>query len=176
MPVSKPYRRTCRQFSDGHYTEGGRSMYIRHHRFAKSPGQYVRAFLLLSKDVHDLFDYIEPADKNLECYSYRIHALLLRTCVEVEANFRAILIENDYIKGDMTMIDYRKVNVSHRFRRTRSRCQCGAGQRMLDLLSRLGHWACLFHGIRLTILLNITDIPRLNWRHSIICSMRYAAC
>ena len=65
MPVDRPYRRTCRQFVDGHYTRGGRGQYIVHPRFAQSPEHYVRAFLILLKDVQELFDYVEPADKNL---------------------------------------------------------------------------------------------------------------
>jgi len=115
MSVNRPYRRTCRQFIDGSYTEGGRSAYITHPKFAQSPGHYVRAFLLLLKDLQELFDYIEPADSNLSCYSYRIHSLLLRACVEVEANCKAILKENGYIKSrDMSMDDYKKINTTHR--------------------------------------------------------------
>lgn len=115
MAVNRPYRRTCRQFTDGSYTEGGRWQYIVHPKFALSPEHYVRAFLLLQKDLKNLFDYVEPADKNLQCYSYRIHSLLLRACVEVEANCKAILKENGYVKkGNMNIGDYMKVNVTHR--------------------------------------------------------------
>jgi hypothetical protein len=115
MSVNRPYRRTCRQFVDGSYTEGGRWAYIIHPKFAKSPGHYVRAFLLLLKDLQELFDYIEPADSNLSCYSYRIHSLLLRACIEVEANCKAILKENGYTKSrDMSMDDYKKINTTHR--------------------------------------------------------------
>jgi len=114
MPVDRPYRRTCRQFVDGEYLEGGRWQYMAHAKFAQSPEHYVRAFLLLLKDVQELFDYVEPADNNMGCYSYRIHALLLRACVEVEANCKAILKENGYAKaGDWNMRDYRKVEQTH---------------------------------------------------------------
>jgi hypothetical protein len=114
MPVNRPYRRTCRQFVDGSYTEGGRWQYMIHPKFAQAPEHYVRAFLLLLKDLQELFDYIEPADKNLLCYSYRVHALLLRACVEVEANCKAILKENGYSRpGDMNMVDYRKIDKTH---------------------------------------------------------------
>ncbi len=115
MSINRPYRRTCRQFVDGSYTEGGRWKYMIHPKFAQSPGHYVRAFLLLQKDLQELFDYIEPADNNLSCYSYRIHSLLLRACVEVEANCKAILKENGYTKArDMNMDDYKKINLTHR--------------------------------------------------------------
>jgi hypothetical protein len=111
MPVNRPYRRTCRQFTDGKY----HGEYIYHQKYAQSPEHYVRAFLLLLKDLQNLFDYIEPADKNLSCYSYRIHALLLRTCVEVEANCKAILKENGYVKrSEMNINDYKKINTTHR--------------------------------------------------------------
>lgn len=118
MSVNRPYRRTCRPCVDGRYA----GQYITHPKFAQSPEHYIRAFLLLLKDLQELFDYVEPADENLACYSYRIHALLLRACVEVEANCKAILKENGYIKKknkkdevvDMNMGDYKKINMTHR--------------------------------------------------------------
>jgi hypothetical protein len=71
-------------------------------------------FLILLKDLQELFDYVEPADKNLSCYSYRIHALSRRACVEVEANCKAILKENGYTKsGDWNMGDYKKIEKTH---------------------------------------------------------------
>lgn len=114
MSVTQPYRRTCRPFVDGSYTGAGRSGYILHPRFAQSPEHYVRAFLILLKDLQELFDYIELSDNNLGCYSYRIHALLLRACVEVEANCKAILTENGYARGgDWNMNDYKKIDKTH---------------------------------------------------------------
>ena len=90
-------------------------MYVLHPKFAKEPEHYVRAFALIQKDLHELFDYIEPSDVNLECYSYRIHELHMRTCIEIEANCRAILIENDYPKTkNLVMDDYRKLESTHR--------------------------------------------------------------
>lgn len=114
MPISKPFRRNCRQFTDGSYSLGGKSKYIRHPQFAIAPEHYIRAFLFIQKDLLNLFDYIEPADPNLICYSYRVHELLMRTCIEVEANFKAILMENGYSRaGDWNMTDYKKVNATH---------------------------------------------------------------
>jgi hypothetical protein len=85
-----------------------------HPQFAQSPEHYVRAFLIMLKDLQELFDYVEPSDKNLACYSYRIHALLLRACVEVEANCKAILKENGYRRsGDWDMRDYKKIEKTH---------------------------------------------------------------
>ena len=115
MALSKPFFRTCRQFTDKTYADSGKWMYIDDPRYARAPEQYIRAFLILLKDLQELFDYVEPADGNLPCFSYRLHELLLRSCVEVEANCKAILTENGYAKtGDWNMGDYRKINASHR--------------------------------------------------------------
>ncbi len=117
MSVARPFRRTCRQFIDGKYDDRNNWQinYVKHLQYAKSPQQYIRAFLLLQKDLHELFDYAEPSDRNLQCYSYRIHELLNRTCMEIEANCKAILTENSYTKtSDLTMSDYRKLNATHR--------------------------------------------------------------
>lgn len=114
MGIKKPYKRTCRQFTDGHYADSGKSKYLLNKDFAESPAQYIRPFLLIQKDLQNLFDYIEPSEQNSNCYSYRIHELLTRTCIEVEANCKAILTENGYIKnGDLNMLDYKKINISH---------------------------------------------------------------
>jgi hypothetical protein len=115
MPVTRPYRRTCRQFVDGSYGRGDQAKHIRHARFAEEPEHYIRAFLLLQQDLQRLFEYIEPADRNLSTYSFRTHELLLRSCVEVEANCKAILLENGYGRGsNLTMVDYKKLDATHR--------------------------------------------------------------
>jgi hypothetical protein len=87
---------------------------VLHPKYAQTPVEHIRSFLLLMKDLKDLFDYIEPADSNLDCFSYRTHALLLRACIEFEANSKSILAENGYVKaGDLNMKDYQKIDVSH---------------------------------------------------------------
>ena len=115
MSVANPFRRTCRQLADGSYNSKGNGRYVKHPRFAVAPEQYVRAFLIIQKDLLELFDYVEPADANLICYSYRIHELHMRTCIEVEANCKAILTENGYSRsGDWNMGDYKKIEKTHR--------------------------------------------------------------
>lgn len=75
----------------------------------------MRAFGVIQKDFLELLDYIEPADKNQECYSYRTHELLMRTCIEVEANFRGIFADNGYQRTDnLNMNDYRQIDATHR--------------------------------------------------------------
>ena len=76
----------------------------------------VRAYILIQNDLQSIFEYLEPSDECRTAYSYKIHALLMRTCIEIEANFRAILIENSFTmpkKRSLNMSDYRKVDVTH---------------------------------------------------------------
>jgi hypothetical protein len=122
MPgLARPFRRTARQLVGGDYFRGStsNSVYINHPMFAKEPVRYIRAFLLLQNDLLRLFEYIEPADQNSVCYSFRVHELLLRASIEVEANCKAILAENGYKKSgkrasEWTMDDYKKIEASHR--------------------------------------------------------------
>jgi hypothetical protein len=116
MSIDQPYRRTVRQLHDGSYANGGDGRYVQHQKYAKDGAHYVRAYLLLQKDLLELIDYVEPADENLGCYSYRIHELLMRACIEVEANCKAILLENGYPKkpNDLDMRDYIKIEQSHK--------------------------------------------------------------
>lgn len=118
MSITRPYRRTCRQFVDGSYSEGGRWMYLLHRQYATDPRHYVRAFLLIQQDVLELFSYVEPSDVNLSTYSHRIQQLLMRTCVEIEANFTAIFLDNSYAKAtsgqNLNIADYKLINLSHR--------------------------------------------------------------
>jgi hypothetical protein len=115
MSVTKPFKRTCRQLVDGTYQSSGNGRYVRHPLFASDPVHYIRAFEILQKDVLELFDFVEPSDVNQACYSYRIHDLHTRACIEVEANCKAIMADNGYPKaGDWNMSDYRKLNTTHR--------------------------------------------------------------
>ena len=115
MSIKKPFKRNIRQFTDGSFSEGGRWHYILHKDYADSPEHYIRAFLILQKDFLDLLDFVEPSDTNLKTYSFRIHELLLRVCIEIEANFVAILSENGYKKNDnWNMNDYKKTNGTHK--------------------------------------------------------------
>ena len=115
MTVTQPYRRTARQFVDGKYQEGGRWMYIRHDKFCTDPEHFIRAYEIIQKDFIKILDYIEPDDVNNLTYSYRIHELYMRICIEIEANFKAILVENGYTANvDRWNINtYKKVEKSH---------------------------------------------------------------
>lgn len=115
MGINKPYKRTVRQLKDSSYSNSGNSQYIKHPDYANSPEKYVRSFLLIQNDLQKLFEYVEPVDKNKEAYSYRIHELFVRVCIEVEANCKAILLENGYTKkGDLNMNDYKLLEKTHK--------------------------------------------------------------
>jgi hypothetical protein len=114
MPIYKPYHNTVRQFVDGEYSEGGRSRYVRHPSYARRPSDFIRLFLLIQKDLETLFVYVEPADQNLDTYSFRLYELLLRCCTEVEANFKEIFRANTYRHvGRYDITHYAKIDRSH---------------------------------------------------------------
>ena len=116
MPLTKPYHRFFRtqvpeRFNAGHFSIA----YLTDHEYAEHPEMYIRSFNMIQEDVKKLFEYVERADQNLQTYSMQILNLFFRICVEVEANFKAILRENTY-HGDGTwwnMKDYRKINKTH---------------------------------------------------------------
>lgn len=120
MTITKPFPRTYRMFVDGTYEKGGEDRYVLHPKFAYDPHQHIRAFKFIQKDIIDLFDYIEPSDVNEPCYSFRIHTLLLRLCIEFEDNAKAILFENGFSKKDkngklvwLTIADFKKIESTH---------------------------------------------------------------
>lgn len=113
MAVTKAYYRTARQFVNGNYYAAGED-YVVHPAYAVRPENYIRAFELIQKDLLSLFESVEPADQNLATYSFRMHELLMRTCIELEANFKAILAANNYSNtGRLNITDYYKINTSH---------------------------------------------------------------
>jgi hypothetical protein len=113
MTLQKPYKRTVRMLSNGTYHNGGHWQYLLHPKFASDPQHYIRAFLLIQEDLLKLFEYVEPCDENSETISLRIQELLTRVCIEIEANFTAILKDNIYstsknynLKDDYSLIEY----------------------------------------------------------------------
>jgi hypothetical protein len=90
--------------------------YIRDPDYAKNAEHYLRAFILIQNDLQSIFEYVEPSDECRTAFSYRMHALLMRVCVELEANFKAILEENTFTppaKRSLNIGDYRKVDATH---------------------------------------------------------------
>jgi hypothetical protein len=111
-----PYHRCYRPFVNRANSDSFERCYLLDDEYAVRPYSYTRAFLQLQKEMEELFLYVAPADKNLKTYSYHIHELLIRICIEIEANFKAIFAENQYSKQekDLTIKDFWKIDVSHR--------------------------------------------------------------
>jgi hypothetical protein len=127
MPIAKPYHRIYRELIKANNSGYSSWAFIVDNEYAKTPHQFTKGFLILQEDIKSLFEYVEPSDINLKTYSYRIHELLMRTCIEVESNFKAILRENIYTptfrnganagqlrtEGFWNINDYLKTNKSH---------------------------------------------------------------
>ncbi|MEL1245492.1 hypothetical protein AAEO56_14555 [Flavobacterium sp. DGU11] len=126
MSHTKPFHRNYRPVIES--TNSGYSdwAYIIDHSYSQNPHHYTRAFLIIQEDILKLFQYIEPADINELTYSFRIHEILMRTCIEIEANFKAILKENNYkptkfhknktelrLEKEWKLHDFSKVNKTH---------------------------------------------------------------
>jgi hypothetical protein len=115
MTLQKPFKRTVRMLANGTYRNDGNWQYLLHPKFANDPQHFIRAFLIIQDDVLKLFEYVEPCDENSHTISLRIQELLTRVCVEIEANFTAILKENIYSKtGNLNMKDdFSLIEISH---------------------------------------------------------------
>lgn len=102
---------------DGSYANSGNGRYIGHKNYADNPERYVRAYEIIQQDILKLFEYIEPSDQNLRSFSYRTHELLMRSCIEFEANCKSILLKNGYESPNgknMTIEDYKLIEHSHK--------------------------------------------------------------
>ncbi|WP_278719221.1 hypothetical protein [Bacteroides caecimuris] len=70
---------------------------------------------LIIRDLYELFNYVEPNNINLQTYSHRLYELLLRAATEFEANCKAILDANEYVKtggGNLNITDYFKIEAA----------------------------------------------------------------
>ncbi len=116
MALDRPYKRTVRKLTNGSYGNDGHWQYLLHPKFASDPQHYIRAFLLIQDDLQKLFEYVEPCDENSSTISLRIQELITRVCIEIEANFTAILKENKYSNpGNWNLKnDYSLLEISHK--------------------------------------------------------------
>lgn len=114
--MPRPFKRVVRQLADGSYANSGHGGYVSHPNYARDGWHYKRGFQIIDADLQEIFTYVEPADANAPCFSHKIAGLLTRTCIEVEANFKAIMKENGYPKAPskLNMVDYAKIEHSHR--------------------------------------------------------------
>ena len=99
MSINKPFYRIARP---GVYIPD----YVVDARYASDRLQLSRAYINLEKKLREIFEYIEPGDKNKDTFSFELYNLLLAACTEVELNCKEILKENgasannmgDYVK------------------------------------------------------------------------------
>lgn len=115
MALARPFHRNVRGMKPAPNSGYSAWAYIVDREYAKDPDHYVRAFTLIQADLRDIFEYVEPSDECKSAFSYRIHALFMRACIEVEANFKAILEENIFTANGrrLNLADYRKIDVTH---------------------------------------------------------------
>ena len=113
MGIDKPFHRTIRSHIPSPNAGYSAWAYIRDKEYAQNPANYLRAYFIIEGDFEKLCEYIEPSPESLTTYSYRIDELLMLICIEVEANFKAILSENINSIQQLNMGVYRKIDVSH---------------------------------------------------------------
>ncbi len=114
MALSAPLYRTVRPAVDGPNSGYNGSRYITHRAYAQAPQNYVKAYLILQKELENIFDYIEPSDEASLTYSFKLHSVLMRACIEVEANFRAILAAHKFTESGRTnMRHYGRIDQTH---------------------------------------------------------------
>ena len=115
MSIKRPYYRIFRpqEKSDFLTTD-----YVLHKKNILNWSSPLRAFHLIVSDFRKICEYIDPCDCNLATYSHRIYELFIRTCTEIESNFKSILKANGYsskkngkIKkdNDWNIEDYKKL-------------------------------------------------------------------
>ena len=128
MSFNKPFHRNYRPIKENGPQAGYSDWaYIIDKGYAKNPEHYTRAFLIIQEDILKLFQFVEPSEINSNTYSFRIHELLMRICIEIEANFKAILKENIFTplykngkkagkprpEKDWKMSDFKIINKTH---------------------------------------------------------------
>lgn len=111
-----PYHRCYRPFVERSTSWSSLRYCLNDDGYAERPYFFTKAFLLLQKEMEELFTYVEASYNNRNTYSYRIQQLFIRVCIELEANFKAIMSENKYSKDSnwWDINDYWKINASHK--------------------------------------------------------------
>ena len=112
VPYYRCYRPLVKRINSGYFE----NCYLNDDDYAESPYSYTRTFKTLQNELKELFSFVEPADNNRKTFSYRIQQLLIRVCIELETNFKAIMAENKYSRNDQwwNINDYWKINFSHK--------------------------------------------------------------
>lgn len=111
-PFHRCYRPLVKRVNSG----SSEYRYLQDDDYAQKPYMFTRAFEELQSDLKEVFSFVEPTYNNRKTYSYKIQQLFIRVCIELEANFKAILKENKYSKDESRWVisDYWKIDVSHK--------------------------------------------------------------
>jgi hypothetical protein len=112
MPFHRCYRPMVQRVNSG----SSEYHYLQDDDYAEKPYMFTRAFEELQNDLKEVFNFVEPTYNNRKTYSYKIQQLFIRVCIELEANFKAILKENKYAKDESKWYinDYWKIDASHK--------------------------------------------------------------
>lgn len=116
MAHTRPFFRNVRGVLPGPNSGYSGCAFIRDPDYALNPAHYTRALALIIQDLRNIFEYVEPSEEGESAFSYRIHALLMRTCIEIEANFKAILSANIFHASSSLRLDirqYRRIDATH---------------------------------------------------------------
>ena len=76
--------------------------YLSPESLISNPESYTQSLVvieLLIKKMNELFLTIEPTEKNIHVFGLKIRELLLLACMEVEASWKGVLKEHEYIKN-----------------------------------------------------------------------------
>jgi hypothetical protein len=88
MPIMKPYPHIYR-----HGNDGVNRPFIENRKTALAK-RFLQSFEILKRDLQHLFEFIEPCTDNYSTYSHRTFELLIRACIETEANCKQIFRAN----------------------------------------------------------------------------------
>jgi hypothetical protein len=111
MTIAQPYYRIWRPMLNDDFFQND---YVLDPRYARDAIDLIRGYHLLERELFRLFDFVEPADANLECYSHQLYAILLKASTEFEANAKEILRANGYQKRSLNITDYHKLQSATR--------------------------------------------------------------
>ncbi len=116
MAHAKPFYLNVRRLIPGQNSGYSEWAFIRDPEYALNPAHFTRALALVIQDLRNIFEYVEPSTEGESAFSYRIHALLMRTCIEIEANFKSIFSANGFVTSANKPLDirqYRRIDATH---------------------------------------------------------------
>lgn len=103
MGLLQPYYRISRPFIDDVYVRNIESTYLRDVRYVPDRNFLTRKYFLLERKLLRNFDYVAPADSNLNTHSDELSDLFLEACTQIEANakvrIQVAVVDKGYISG-----------------------------------------------------------------------------